>query len=540
MVVSGSSGLGGCFDGTIEDVETEPGATPPATVEERFAPTNAAVPRLTVQQHHNALVDLLGGDVPAVAIEADTTPYLFATIGASTSTVSGRGVAQFEDAALAAARAAFADAARRTKLIGCEVLTDTCARTFLAQFGRRAFRRPLEALELDGWLAIGNKVAPPGSFLSLEMTVAGMLQAPSFLYRLELGKPDASHPGWNRLDGLELASRLSFFIWSSIPDDALLDAAEKGELDDDTALSKHVDRMLDDPRARPAIRAFQRQWLDLKDLDTLQRDPMKFPDAPAGIGASMRGEIERLLDDVTLEDRDFRDLLDRKTTWVDANLAKLYKLDINPAGGAFERVALPNDGPRAGLLTTAGFLAVNAHPEVTSPTRRGKFVRERLLCESVAPPPPEVSTNLDGEKEMPGEAPKTVREKLSRHRTDPKCAGCHRAIDPIGLGFEDFDPIGAHRTTELGRPVDASGSLDGIDFVGGKALGRLVREDPRMSACVSRQLFRFATGRLEAPNEEPALRALAQTFVGSGHRFRALVHALVKNEAFRFTTEVAK
>jgi hypothetical protein len=526
-----------CVHGSIEETAGVPGASPdePGKTEEAFAPAPAVVPRLTATQHHNSLVDLLRGPVPATQLEADTAPYLFTTIGAATTTISERGVSQWEDAALNAARAVFADPARRDALVGCEP-DDTCARAFIAGFTRRAFRRPVDVAEVEQWVAIGKKVAPGNAWLALEMSVAGILQAPSFLYRLELGKPDPARPGWNRLDSYELASRLSFLLWSSVPDEELLNAATTGELEKDDVLAKEVDRMLDDPRARPALMAFHKQWLDLADIDSLQRDPMKYPDARPGFGASMRGEIERLLDDVTLEDRDFRDLFDRRTTWVDANLAAIYRLDVKPAPGTFERVVLPSDGPRAGLLTTAGFLAVNAHPEVTSPTRRGKFVRERLLCEYVPPPPDNDATDLDADKETT--APKTQREKLERHRTDPKCAGCHKFVDPIGLGFEDFDSMGVHRTMELDKPVDARGDLDGIQFTGGKALGKILRDDARTTSCVARQLFRFATGRLEIASEEPAMIAIAKSFSASGHKFRALIHALVKSDAFRYTLEV--
>lgn len=525
----------GCVAGSIgdESAGVPGGPTTPGKTEDQFAPAPAAIPRLTATQHRNSLVDLLRGPVPFTQLEVDTAPYLFATIGASTTTISERGVSQWEDAALTAAKAVFSDPKRRDALVGCEPASDEmCGRTFVAGFARRAFRRPVDELEVDKWLAIGKKVAPGNPWLALEMSVAGILQAPSFLYRLELGKPDPSRPGWNKLDAYELASRVSFLIWSSVPDEELLNAAGSGDLEKDDVLAKQVDRMLDDPRARTAMMAFHQQWLDLADLDSLARDPMKYPEAKAGFGASMRGEIERLLDDVTLDDRDFRDLFDRRTTWVDANLAAIYKLDVKPAPGVYERVVLPTDGPRAGLLTTAGFLAVNAHPEVTSPTRRGKFVRERLLCESVPPPPPDVAT--DFEEEKPTDTPKTMREKLTRHRTDPKCAGCHKMVDPIGLGFEDFDSMGIHRTKEGDKPVDANGDLDGQSFFGGKALGKLLREDPRISACVARQLFRYATGRLEILSEEPAMVGLAKSFAQSGHRFRSLVHALVKSDAFRY------
>ncbi len=527
-----------CVHGSIEELDGVAGAPDPSStgkVEEQFAPAPPVVPRLTAQQHHNALVDLLRGPVPVAQLEADTAPYLFTSIGAATTTVSERGVSQSEDAALSAARAVFADPKRRDALVGCEP-DDACARSFITGFARRAFRRPVDAEEAERWVAIGKKVAPGNAWLAIEMSVAGILQAPSFLYRLELGKPDPSRPGWNRLDAYELASRISFLLWSSVPDEELLNAATTGELEKDDVLSKEIDRMLDDPRARPALMAFHKQWLDLKDLDALQRDPAKHPDARPGFGASMRGEIERLLDDVTLEDRDFRDLFDRRTTWVDANLAALYRLDATPAAGMWERVVLPSDGPRAGLLTTAGFLAVNAHPEVTSPTRRGKFVRERLLCEYVPPPPDDVATDLD--KESKAGTPKTQREKLEVHRTNPTCAGCHKFVDPIGLGFEDFDSMGVHRTMEQDKPVDARGELDGIHFTGGKALGKLLRDDTRTTACVARQLFRFATGRLENQTEEPAMIALGKSFSASGYKFRALIHALVRSDAFRYALEV--
>ena len=289
--------------------------------------------------------------------------------------------------------------------------------------------------------------------------------------------------------------------------------------------------MLDDPRAREAVQAFFAQYLDLGRLEGLDRDPARYPLASASLPHAMRTELELLVDDLVFRrDADLRDLFRTRRTFVNDELAALYGIDAEGATRVrFVPVELPADGPRAGMLTLGAFLAMNAHPTETSPTLRGKYVRERILCELVPPPPDDVALELDPDPAMP----RTLRERLELHRTRPDCAACHAVIDPPGFLFEGFDSIGAVRTHDSGYPVDTSGALDGIELSDGRDLGEALAQDPRVPRCMVRQLYRHASARLELREEELAVTMLTREFAESGYRFRELLLALATSEAFR-------
>jgi len=330
-----------------------------------------------------------------------------------------------------------------------------------------------------------------------------------------------------------MAERLSFLLWNTGPDEQLLDAAAAGELTTEAGLLAHVERLSAHPRAEAAVAGFFSEYLSLQRLDMLQKDRGVFPLMSDTLGASMRAEIEAIVARLVFEDdADLRGLLTTRQTYVDGPLAALYQL---PGVAEPTWAEHPARGARAGLLTTAGFLALNAHNTVTSPTHRGKYIQNKLLCFDVPPPPPGVSTTLD----EPPDGPQTMRERLARHNEDPQCGGCHQFMDPLGLALENFDALGVWRTTDNGLPIDASGQLGNQAFVGARALGELLAEDTTFSACVTRQFYRHALGHLESPGEEAAVRALTATFVGEGeHRFLPLIETLVMSDAFRLVGEV--
>lgn len=519
--------LAACTGSIGDGDEAQPSDPPVAATPQPFVAGPITMPRLTIPQYRAAVRDLFG-PVPELPLEADTTPYLFSSIGAATTSISSRGVAQWEASAQAIADAVLAgDGA---KFVGCDPAVPVCLDDFVAKFLHRAFRRPVVGQELEDWMKLARGAGD--AWRSVHDVIATALQAPSFLYRVEIGVPDGEHPGMRRLDGHEVATRLSFLLRGSIPDDELLISAAWGTLDTKEGVAAEADRLLEDPRSADALGAFFREWIGTGELDQLTRDEKTFPAWDAKTGASMRGEIDRLLGATLKDDKDLRDLFDGRSTFVDARLAKLYGLS-GTFTDDFVAVELPADGPRAGLLTTAGVLAMGAHPDMTSPVRRGKYVRERILCESIAPPPPDIPAL---EPAKPGDA-KSMREKMAEHRKNPVCASCHNAMDPIGLGFEDFDATGAFRSKEGGKPVDATGDLDGAAFVGGKSLGPILRDDPRVTACIARQVLRFTLGRRETIGEEPAIEAIATAMIAGDHKPRALVRALVTSDAFRFVSE---
>lgn len=498
----------------------------------RFEPAPAVFPRLTGPQYRSTLEAVFGADLPPTPVERDTNPYLFYTIGATSTSLSEVGTQQYEENAHRVASFVLADPARRDALVGCTPVEpgDECTRGFVARIGRTLFRRPLDAAELERWAGVARDLAEGDAWRGLRFALAGLLQSPAFLYRVELGAPDPEAPGRLRYDAYEIASRLSFLLWNAAPDEALLDAAERGALETEAGIYEQAVRLLEDPRARRATAQFFAQYLDLGRLDALDRDPALYPLASATLARSLRTEVELLVDDVVFRrDADFREIFRTRRTFVNAELAALYEVEAEGATPiTFVPVELPASGPRAGILTLGAFLAMNAHPTETSPTLRGKYVRERVLCELVSPPPEDVDLVLAPDPGMP----RTLRERLEIHRTNPACAACHASIDPPGFLFEGFDSIGAARTTDHGYPVDTSGDLDGAPLRDGRDLGEVLARDPRVSSCVVRQLWRHANGRLETRGEEAALTALDFAFVRSGHRFRELLLELATSEHF--------
>lgn len=504
-----------------------------------YEPAPAALPRLTAAQYHNALRDLLGSSIPVYPVETDTNPYLFFSIGAASTTLSELGTQLYEEAAEQATNLVFADPGKRAALVGCTPATpgDACAAEYLSRFGRRAFRRPLAEDELARWVKVSVDLAQPDAWEGLRLATSGMLQAPSFLYRAELGQPDPLVPGQRRLDAWEMASRLSFLFWESVPDDALLDAAAAGSLDTPEGIAAEAERLLEDTRAQETIQAFFAQYLDLGRLNTVQRTAESYPLFSETMTASMRTEVELLVDGVVSGRGDARSIFSTQTTFVNAELAALYGVDAPGADAStFVQVDLDPEGPRAGMLTLGAFLTMNAHDTQTSPTARGKYVRERVLCQTVPPPPPDVSTDLEPPGE--GEAPKTVREQLEEHRTNPACAGCHSFIDPPGFLFEHYDSVGAYRTKLPGDlPVDASGDLDGKPLNDARGLAKELEDDPRVAACMVKQLFRHALGRLDTKGETPALEEIQSRFAEVEYDFRELMVELVTHPSFRTLAE---
>ncbi len=499
-----------------------------------FEPAPAVLPRLTADQYRNSLESILGPSLPAVALEPDTNPYLFFNIGASTTTLSELGTQQYEEAADAITQQIFGDAERRLALVGCEPEApgDACVEGFLEDFGRRAYRRPLLPDELSRWTQVSVDLALPDAWEGLRLAVAGMLQSPHFLYRVELGEPDPEDPSTLRYTSFEMASRLSFLLWNTSPDNELLDAAASGEFLDEQTLLAHAERMLDDPRANAAVQEFFAQYFDLGRLDGVTRDLDAYPMYADTLPESMRTEVQLLVDDfVFRRDADIRGIYGTRNTFVNDELAMLYGIEAPGASPiSFVPVELPEDGPRVGLLTLGAFLTMNAHETEPSPTLRGKYLRERVLCQEVQPPPDDVDTNIP---ESEGEA-QTLRERLEQHAENTVCAGCHSFIDPPGFLFENFDSIGAFRTVDIGgHPIDSTGEFDGTPLDNATQLGPLLAQNDRVGQCVVTQLFRHAQGRLELEQEEDILTDLDERFAEDGYRFKRLLTTLVAHEGFR-------
>ncbi|MFT7626065.1 MAG: hypothetical protein ACI9WU_005258 [Myxococcota bacterium] len=520
--------------GEANTVEADAGPKlDPTQFSTEVLPGPVALRKLTREQFVNSINDLLGPeiDVPPTS-EPDAVLGGLASVGASGTSFSPRGVESFEEVSYALASLAMADTVVRARLVPCSPAGTedaACAQAALGWLARRAFRRPVTADELAGVVTLATESAKTleDFYAGLEFGIAAILQSPNFLYRTELGTADAE--GQRNFDGYELATRLSFFLWNTTPDADLLDAAEAGQLNTPEGLLAQTERLLESPRARDGLRRFFIEWLRLDDLESLSKDPTIFDFYTNELGTSAMEETLHLLDWMVFEEnRDLRTLLTTTTTFVNPLLAALYGVPAPGDSDAFVKIQLPLDGPRAGLLGHASFLNSHSHAVSTSVTLRGKAVRNILLCQSTPDPPVDVDTSIP---EPSGTAP-TMRERVAEHLTDPGCAGCHLLMDPIGLGLERFDGTGRFRMLDNGATIDPSGDLDGEVFGNGRELGVLLGQDPAFARCFVRTMARYAMGRAETTKERGHINVLTARFQRDGHRVQALVAELVASPLF--------
>jgi hypothetical protein len=529
----GAACSGGGKEGDSGDDEGEEVDAGPTT---ELAPLRMR--RLLDRQYVNSVRALFGEEVASVAAPPENLiSHGFEAIGAAEVKLPALAVKRYEESARAIGEQAILDLGVLAPYMECEPSGPddaACMTQFVERFGRRALRRPLEAEEVERYVALG--VATAGDFASfyagVSHVISAALQSPSFLYQIEVGEPDPDDPARLRLTGYEMATRLSFFLLDTTPSDELLDMAESGALADAEGVRAAAEEMLGEDAARGALAAYYEERFKLRSLVGLSKDPETYPTFNAELAAAMRQEALELLEHIVWEeDVDYRELFTARYAFVNADLAELYGLEPPEDPEAFERRELPADGGRMGVLGQAGFLALHAHPRLTSPTRRGRFVLERLLCTDVPPPPPDVNPLLP---EDPGR-PETMRDKLSRHMEDEACAGCHKLMDPVGLGLEHFDGIGAFRPDDRGMPLDVSGEIADVGpFDGLAGLAELLVSLPSLDTCWVRNLYRHATAHVEGGYELPLIEELSGSFAQSGHRVRQLLIDLVASPGFRY------
>jgi len=496
-------------------------------------PAPAGLRKLTVEQYENSVRDLLGSHVqlpPEIELEADVAQNGFYAVAASNATLSPAATEKLEQAAYALAAQGLSSAHRAT-LVPCTpaaVTDNQCAEKFLKDFGRRAFRRPLAAAELTRYLKIAETAATTlGDFFQgLEFAVAAVLQSPNFLFRVELGEADPGSSARLRYTSYELATRLSYALWNTTPDDTLLAAAESGELSD--GMADQAERLLSDDRAARALDNFHSERLGLSDLATLNKDASLVGELSDTLRGALRDDVLRTFAELGEPGQDFLQVFDSPVAYLNAPLAQLYAQPM--AADKLTRVELPKSAQRTGFIGKPAFLALTAHNIETSPTLRGKYIRERVLCESIPAPPANVVPVL-GEPDP--DAP-TMRDRLRVHATDPACAPCHTLMDPLGLALEHFDAVGRFREKDKGHSLDTRGELDGAGFTGAVELSKLLREDPRTAECLVRQAFRYALGHIEDGGEEPQIAALVAAFEKSGHDLPELFRSLSTSDAFRY------
>ncbi|MCY4661233.1 MAG: DUF1592 domain-containing protein [Acidobacteria bacterium] len=406
-----------------------------------------------------------------------------------------------------------------------------CAREILATVARRAYRRPVSDDDVARLLTFYDRGRAEGSFdTGIEMALRRLLVSPEFLFRVERDPAGVAPGAGYRVSDLELASRLSFFLWSSIPDDELLAAAERGTLADPQVFEAQLERMLADSRSEALVSNFAGQWLTLRNAAAVRPDEDEFPDFGEGLRQAFRRETELLFDSVLREGRSALDLLAADYTFVNERLARHYGIP-NVRGSHFRRVAL-DDAARGGLLGHGSILTVTSYANRTSPVNRGKWVLENILGTPPPPPPPDVPELETAE----GAEPLSMREAMEQHRANPVCASCHRLMDPLGLSLEHFDAIGRWREREAGgASIDATGELpDGTPFDGPSGLkAALLRHPDRFVTTVTEKLMTYALGRGVEHYDAPAIRAIVRDAARDDYRLSELVKGVVRSAPFQ-------
>ena len=405
-----------------------------------------------------------------------------------------------------------------------------CARQILERLARRAYRRPVTDADVDLLLGFyGERERQDGFEAGIQFALQRLLTDPEFLFRIERDPAGAEPGGAYTLSDIALASRLSFFLWSSIPDEELLDAAIRGNLSDPDVLETQVRRMLRDRRSRALVDNFAGQWLLLRNIPTVQPDPILFPTFDENLRVAFQRESELFVESIMREDRSVVDLIAADYTFVDERLAAHYGIP-GVYGSRFRKVTL--DGRRAGLLGHGGLLTVTSYPNRTSPVLRGKWVLENLLGAPPPPPPPDVPSFP--ERGDHGE-PATVRELLEMHRRSPACAGCHAPMDPLGFALEQFDAIGRWRTTDGDAPIDAHGVMPtGDAFDGLSGLKEMLAGNPEpLVRTVTEKLLAYALGRAIEYHDYPAIRGIVREADADDYRWSSVILGIVRSPAFR-------
>jgi len=488
--------------------------------------------RLSRSQYLNSVRDLVG---PVNGLEAalgtSTSASAFGLIQPDVAQVD---LENYRNAATTIAAQITDDAAALEKLAPCAdgAAPRECAESFVRSFAARAYRAKVsDGADIERQLSLFDVGAKVSYAHGIELLIQGILQAPRFLYRVEIGTGEKVGDTAVKLSPEELAARLSYSIWDTLPDAKLTEAAGSGALSTKEGVAAQLDWMLQDAKGAGMVRRFLENWIHLPDLDGLAKDATLYPEwQSTTLKASMQAQASAFFADL-LENGGGKlsTLLTSNTVFVNHDLGQFYGVkggdSFTPASGIA--------GATAGILTLPAFLALQAKPSESSPIYRGKFVREQVLCQQLPAPPANIPKPPDV---TPGVS---TRERLAEHETNPSCSGCHRLMDPIGLGFENFDSLGRYRTTDGSESVNASGELISTGEIDGKfdgvsELGQRLSQSETVRQCMARQWFRFALARFEQPVDDCSMQGLLDAFEAAGADLNALPKAIVLSDAFQY------
>jgi hypothetical protein len=488
-------------------------------------------------QYSQTIANIFGADISA-AVPSPLPPFartegLLATSADSIGLTSDQ-LGQVQQAASAIA-AKVVDESHREFLIPCKpadikAADAPCATVFIKDIGRLLYRKPLPEERLTALVAAAGKAADETKdfYAGLASVLEGMLISPKVLFIIDVAEPDPENQGRERLDAYSLASRLSFFLWNAAPDDELLRAAESGELQTREGRERIVDSMLKSARLENGVRAFFEDMMEFERFNSLAKDPTAYPAVTGSTLADAREQTMRtIVDHLVTKNEDYRDLFTTRETFMSMNLAAVYDI---PAVDGWVPYEFPEGSQRAGLLTQVSFLASHSHPARSSPTLRGKALRELFLCQSVPPPPPNVDFSA---LEDPDASLKTARERLEVHASNPSCAGCHLITDPMGLALEKFDGAGHFRETEQGAAIDTSGDLDGITYQDVDGLNQALHDHPMLPACIVNRMYSYGVGGpVSMSTDRHILSYLKERFIEDDYKVKELLREIALSTAF--------
>ena len=452
-------------------------------------------------------------------------------VGSSHATMTAGALDQFDNAARLVADQV-TGRENRDFLITCRpksntAADDACAQETLTRIGRVLFRRPLTTAETKAYVKAANQNAESihDFYRGLAVSMSAMFIAPDFLY---VPQPTQTVRGKTTLTAYGKAARLSLLLWNSYPDDALLNAAESGALNTPKGLQAQVERMVASPRLQAGVRNFFDDMLVFENFETLSKDATTFPTFTYKVSVDAREQTLRTVAAIVRDDADFRDIFTTRKTFLTNDLGSIYGVRIDKPD-EWVPYEFPANDPHAGILTHVSFTALYAQPGRTSPTRRGKAIREIFLCQKVPDPP----ANVDFSKlTNPDPSLKTSRDRLEAHRSNPVCAGCHKITDPMGLGMENFDGAGFYRAEEQKAPIDARGDLEGVQFSDAVGLSKALHDSPKATSCLTQRMLGYALGRPLDSNDEALVKSLNEDFINSGYRVRHLMQTIAINDAF--------
>ncbi len=532
--VDGNSGADGGSSTSADDTSPPEGCV--------AGRSSAPLRRLTRFEYNNVVRDLLGDDTsPGNSLPSEISGNGFGN-DAETQTVSSLLVEQYATVSEGIAKRATESRDKLGALAACAAEIEagtptadeeTCARELVTRLITRAFRRPVADAEVDELLSLRAAIRESSTFAtSIATVIEAVLQSSDFLYRVEVG--EVGEDGRRRPTGHEMATRLSLFLWGSIPDDDLLAAAEAGDLVAADGVRAQAERMLQDPRARVVARHFFDNLLPIGSLATLERDATRYPLYTPQIGRLMREETQTLLEREIFENGGtWPGVLTAEHTYMNAELAAYYGV-TGVEGEAFQRVDVDTT-QRLGMLTHAGVVAGTIHSNETNPVVRGAFLLEKIMCQPTPPPTPDVFDQVDPPN--PDSAP-TARERFSQHSEDPKCAGCHAVMDPIGFALENYDAVGRWRDHENDVLSNTKVTIPGLGDVSGPVeLARKVAQDPRTHACFAVNWANFAYGRTLGADDACVRQDIEEAFAAADHDVAQLLIELTQTEDFLFLPE---